>query len=130
MTAEVFALKAGWFGMLFGVLSGAVLGLFFHRKEWLGGYASHPRRFLRLGHISFFGIGLLNLFYGLSLKPFGIDGTTAWWGAIGLSVALVTMPMCCFLTAWKKGYRHLFPLPVIGAATGIIVVLGSDFWMP
>ena len=34
---------------LMGVLSGAATGLFFHRKDWLGGYASWRRRPLRLG---------------------------------------------------------------------------------
>ncbi len=27
----------GWIGMLLGVLSGAAIGLFFHREDWMGG---------------------------------------------------------------------------------------------
>jgi len=42
---------AGWLGVLGGVLSGAVIGLFFHRDDWAGGYGSFSRRMLRLGHI-------------------------------------------------------------------------------
>src|SRR3954451_12755656 len=54
-------LMTGWSGMLGGVVSGAVLGLFFHKENWMGGSASFRRRLARLGHISFFGLGFLNL---------------------------------------------------------------------
>ena len=40
-------LIAGWLGMLAGVLSGAILGLFFHREDWMGGYGSYRRRLAR-----------------------------------------------------------------------------------
>ena len=30
-------LKAIWIGMLLGVVSGAIIGLFFHREDWMGG---------------------------------------------------------------------------------------------
>ena len=122
-----FSLRAGWLGMLGGVLSGALIGLFFLRNDWLGGYGSQPRRLVRLGHISFFGIGLLNLFYGLSLSPLGIPVDSARWGALALAVALVSMPSCCFLTAWRQTMRHLFPIPVLSAGTGIAIILLHGF---
>jgi hypothetical protein len=109
--------------MLMGVISGAVIGLLFHRKNWLGGYAARPRRFVRLGHISFFGIGLINLFYGMSITPMAIPADAALWGAWMLLGALITMPICCFLTAWRVSARHLFPIPVICAAGGILTIL-------
>jgi len=123
MGVEIFALKCGWIGMLLGVLSGALMGLFFHKENWMGGYGSHQRRFVRLGHISFFGIGLLSLFYALSLKPLGLSDTEAWIGAYGLLVAAIGMPSLCFLTAWKKAFRHFYFIPVIGASTGIFMIL-------
>ncbi len=97
----------GWIGMLMGVLSGAIIGLQFHKKDWLGGYAARPRRFVRLGHISFFGIGLMNLFYGLTLGKLGISDPAAMWGAYLFLGALISMPICCFLTAWKTPCRAM-----------------------
>ena len=119
----IFSLQAGWFGMFGGVLSGACIGLFFLKPGWLGGYGSQARRLVRLGHISFFGIGLLNLFYALSLGPLGIPEGLARWGSLALLLALLAMPTCCFLSAWKEPFHHLFPLPVLGAATGIVIIL-------
>ncbi|HMF37455.1 MAG TPA: hypothetical protein VKF17_12475, partial [Isosphaeraceae bacterium] len=59
-------LTVAWLAILLGLISGTLLGLFFHREDWLGGYGSWRRRMLRLGHISFFGTGLLNLSFALS----------------------------------------------------------------
>ena len=56
---EVF----GWLWIMLGFLSGMVIGLLFHDEQWLGGYASCPRRLIRLGHISFVGLGILNILF-------------------------------------------------------------------
>jgi len=55
-------LLAAWCGIVLGFLYGMVLGMFFRRDDWLGGYASLKRRMYRLGHISMFGLGAVNLF--------------------------------------------------------------------
>ena len=109
--------------MLMGVSSGAVIGLLFHRKDWLGGYSARPRRMVRLGHISFFGIGLINIFYALSIEPMGIPADDAIRGCWMLLGAQVTMPICCFLTAWRPSAQHLFPIPVLCTAAGILTVI-------
>ena len=60
---------AAWIGILLGFVAGVVLGFFFHREDWLGGYHSWRRRMVRLGHISFFGI----LLYAAAALPPGTD---------------------------------------------------------
>ena len=76
-------------GVLGGIASGAIVGLFFHADEWMGGYSSYRGRLIRLAHISFFGLGFLNLFFGLSAGPMGLTGIAfaldSWsWIAAGL----------------------------------------------
>jgi hypothetical protein len=109
---------AGWVGMLLGVVSGAVVGMWFHEEHWLGGYGSWRRRMLRLGHIAFFGIGILNVLYAVTVARLGWD--VRWpVGSWGLAAAGVLMPGVCFLTAWRKPLRHLFVVPVICVVMGI-----------
>jgi hypothetical protein len=120
-----FSLTVGWAGFMGGVVSGAIMGLLFHNEGWLGGYGSRERRMVRLGHISFFGIGLINLFYALSIDPLGVPANAAHFGSNALLVALVTMPTTCFLCAWRKPFRHLFFIPVLSTAGGIGVILFS-----
>jgi hypothetical protein len=54
-------LLVAWLWILLGFVSGMLLGLFFHHEKWLGGYASFKRRLYRFAHISFFGLGAVNL---------------------------------------------------------------------
>jgi len=116
-------LAAGWSGMLGGALSGAVLGLFFHKENWLGGYASFRRRLARLGHISFFGLGFLNLIFAFTNQLVALPDRPARLAAGALIAAAVTMPACCFLAAWRPTFRHLFAVPVASLFAGIAATL-------
>jgi len=109
--------------MLCGVLSGAVLGLFFHREDWMGGYGSYRRRLTRLGHISFFGLGFLNLIFAATSGQLPLHGTWMTTASWALIVGALTMPVCCFLSAWRKPWRHLFPVPVVAVTIGIVATL-------
>ena len=113
-------LFAGWMGFLAGAASGALIGLYFHRENWLGGYDAFPRRMVRLGHIAFFGLGLINVLFALS-----VAGNSPWTdcASVLLIVGLATMPTTCFLTAWKKGFRHLFFIPAGSTLVGIGALL-------
>ena len=116
-------LKTVWAGMLAGVLSGAIIGLFFAREDFMGGYQSWRRRLTRLGHISFFGLALVNAVFAFTHHVAALD---PWWAriaSIGFLTGAATMPLICFLAAWKQPLRHLFPIPVISVSTGIIATL-------
>src|SRR6187549_2274543 len=93
-------IKAGWIGMFLGVLSGAIIGLFFHREDWMGGYDSYRRRLTRLGHISFFGLAFVNFCFAFTQHVLALRvpwGGVAMWAFL---VGAVSMPACCFLSAW------------------------------
>lgn len=128
MNADNLHILIGWWAMLGGVVSGAVIGLFFHQEKWAGGYGSFQRRMMRLGHISFFGIGFLNLLFGLTLKFISLPDLYVTIASVGFVVGMISMPLCCFLSAWRKPFRHLFPIPVIGVSLGVVCILIG--WSP
>ena len=68
MAAHSFNWTFGWLLILSAFLTGAGIGIFFERDDFLGGYGSFRRRLLRLGHISLAALGMLNVLYGLSLS--------------------------------------------------------------
>jgi len=115
-------LLAGWIGMLLGCVAGAIPGLFFDREDWLGGYASWPRRLVRLAHISFFGLGLINLGFALSAEALGIDERLTLPSCL-LIVGAATMPVVCYLSAARKVFRHLFFIPAGSVMLGIAAFL-------
>ena len=60
---------AGWWLILSAFLTGAAIGLGFHREQFLGGYGAFRRRLVRLGHIALAALGGLNVLYGISPLP-------------------------------------------------------------
>ena len=115
-------LWAAWLGFAAGVASGATFGMGFHDEGYAGGYISWRRRMMRLGHISFFGIGLLNLCLAVTTF-FPGWGDVPTWAATSLASAIVLMPAVCFASAWRIGFRHLFALPVLAVTVGIAGVI-------
>lgn len=113
----------GWMAMLAGVVTGAVIGLFFYREDWMGGYDSWRRRLTRLGHISFFGLGLLNLLFAATATQLSLRGSSLRVASDALLVGAIAMPVCCFLSAWRKSLRHLFPIPVLAVTAGVLAIL-------
>lgn len=114
---------AGWTGMVFGLLSGATIGLFFHEEAFAGGYGSFRRRMMRLGHVAFFGLGIINVIFALTLTTAGVSLRYPTVASIALIAAAILMPLICFLTAWKKLFRHIFALPVACVAITLVLLL-------
>jgi len=111
-------IHAAWIGILIGFLAGAIPGLFFYNSDWLGGYTSWRRRMIRLGHIAFFGLGFINLFFALTARTLGLEARLVSTSAL-LIVGAVTMPLVCFLSAWKPAFRNLFFIPALSVIVGV-----------
>ena len=111
-------LVLAWLWILLGFVTGMVLGMFFHREGWLGGYASHKRRMYRLAHISFFGLGAVNLLFCLTARSVLSSGAMLQSASQALVVGAVTMPVCCVVMAhYRKAYL-IFAVPVISLILG------------
>lgn len=107
-----------WVWILLGFTSGMILGLFFHKDNWLGGYGSFKRRMYRLGHISFFGLGAVNLLYWLTVQKISevpaLMSPASWAFIIGG----ITMPLCCLIMAHYPKLRMIFAIPVFSLLVG------------
>jgi hypothetical protein len=109
-----------WVWILLGFVSGALLGMRFDRDKWMGGYASFPRRLYRLGHISFFGLGLINFLFAVTLRIFGISSPLAAYACVAFIVGGVLMPICCLVSAHFPNLKPalLFAAPVSSLLIG------------
>ena len=121
---ERLNLQVAWIAILLGLLSGTAIGLKFAGEDWLGGYASWRRRLLRLGHVALIGTGLLNFAFAVSVRSLDLH---AGIGAASrlLVVGAVTMPLVCFLAAWRMPMRRLFFIPVLSLIGGVVVFVLS-----
>jgi len=111
----------GWISILLAFVTGAIIGLFFYKEDFLGGYTSFRRRILRLGHIAQAALGMMNVVAGNSQITTGVDyPLLAQWSLIAGGIS---MPVVCFLSAWKPGYRHLFFVPVVSLIAAAVEIL-------
>lgn len=116
-------LVLAWLWILLGFISGMTLGMFFHRENWLGGYGSFKRRMYRLGHISFFGLGAVNLLFCLTVQNFLPAGTLIHFASLALIVGAITMPLCCVVMAHFPGAHLIFAVPVLSLIAGGVAML-------
>ncbi|MDF1809261.1 MAG: hypothetical protein P1U42_06160 [Phycisphaerales bacterium] len=118
-------LAFGWIWITAGFLSGALLGMGFHKEQFMGGYVSWKRRLARLGHIAFFGTGFLNVLVGLSEMMLDNSQINTWiWNTMSWSfiVGAIAMPVCCFIAArWMKA-KSIFVFPVIALSAGGVLM--------
>jgi hypothetical protein len=118
-------LLAAWIGILLGFCSGALIGTKFHNENWLGGYASFKRRMYRLGHVSFFGLAVMNLMFCFTAQAIPLAGVQINWAAWSFVVGAATMPACCVTLAhWPKAHA-LFAVPVVSLITASVLTIWS-----
>lgn len=124
---EKINLYAAWIGILLGTIAGAIQGTFFHNENWLGGYTSWKRRMTRLGHISLFGIAFINFTFVFTVFYLSTNESILLPSRLFI-IGAVTMPLICYLSAFKKFFRHLFFIPVLSVLIGLIIfIFGALF---
>jgi hypothetical protein len=112
-----------WIWIVLGFGAGSVMGLSFHREDWLGGYSSHRRRLYRLGHVSFFGLAIINLLFYFTAQQWSAPGLGAELASWGFALGAVSMPVCCLIMAHRPVWRALFLIPVGSLLTaGLLTV--------
>lgn len=119
---EMVNLTVGWAGILAGLIAGAVIGMFFEKENWAGGYDSWRRRMIRLTHISLVGTGLLNLAYALTVRNMSPGHSQLLQSSLFLAGA-VTMPLVCGLSAWRRVFRHMFFVPVLSLIAATVSII-------
>ena len=122
-TVLQYHLVLGWCAISLGIISGALIGMFFHREGWLGGYGSPARRMLRLGHIAFFGMAFLNFAFAGTLFVTHAQSTLVGLASLSLLLATISMPAVCFVSARYGISRAAFTIPVLGTVALVACTL-------
>ena len=112
----------GWASLAVGAGTGLILGLWsfdgpFAVPDWLGDYGDTSRRLARLGHIAFFGLGILNLLLARELP--GLKDGARRIAAHTMNFGNVFLPLTLFAAAAWHPLKYLMPLP----ASAVFVAL-------
>ena len=118
----------GWAWMCVGFILGMTLGIWAEGEKWLGGYASITRRYLRLGHVAFIALSIINILYGREL---GSADLPVYVKSIGSSLMIfgaAGVPLVCVSAAFFRKARYFLPLPALAVLIGTaILVIGMIF---
>ncbi len=118
-----------WSGFCLGVLSGSLMGLWafggpIDPPIWIGDYDDTPRRLIRLAHISFFGIGYLNLLLARELPGLDLGGRSKALASWCMNAANILLPLLLFAAAIYGPLKYLLPIPV----TATLIALAVATW--
>jgi len=119
-TVHLLNWYAGWTLILAAFITGAVVGLFFHREDFWGGYTSFRRRLVRLGHIALAALGGLNVLFSIATPE---TSTSIHVASVLLLIGGVSMASICFLTGWRESFRRLFFIPATSLMLAVVLVL-------
>lgn len=98
------------------------MGLYAFKPDWLGGYALLPRRFLRLSHISFMALSLINVLYGLCIDSINLSLKVKRLGSYSMVIAAIFMPIICLLSIWNDFFQYFFFIPAGSFACAVFIM--------
>ena len=118
--------RIGWLSSCLGVISGSIMGLWSFDgpmpvPDWLGGYDQTSRRLARLGHIAFFGLGILNVLVAGELRRsrFGLWGRrTASWA---MNFGNVFLPLTLFAAAAYRPLKYAMGAPALAVLVALLL---------
>ncbi len=118
----------GWAWMCLGFISGMTLGMWAEREKWLGGYTSVARRYLRLGHVAFIALSIINILYGKELGAIALPIHIKSIGSALMIFGAAGVPIACIFAAFFRKARYFLPLPALAVLTGTaILAIGMIF---
>ena len=112
----------GWTCLAVGVGTGLILGLWSFDgpvtvPSWIGEYGDTSRRLVRLGHIAFIGLGILNILLGRELPRLALTAGGRRVASLAMNFGNIFLP----LTLFAAGAHH--PLKLLMAAPALAVFL-------
>jgi hypothetical protein len=101
------------------------LGIWSEGEKWLGGYASVARRYLRLGHVAFIALPIINILYGKELPLVDLGDSMKYIGSYLMIFGAVGVPITSVSAAFIRKTRYFLALPASAILIGtIILVIG------
>ena len=119
----------GWSSMALGVATGLVMGMWSFAgpvPSPLGEYGDVSRRLARLGHIAFFGLGILNILLVRELHALDLGRGQRLVAAWAMNFGNIFLPLTLFAAAAWHPLKYTMPLPAISVFVAMaIATLGA-----
>ena len=119
----------GWCSFVVGITVGLVMGLWSFNgplpvPDFLGQYDDLSRRLARLGHIAFFGLGIVNLLLARELPRVGLQPAVRRLASTAMNFGNIFLPSTLLAAAAFHPIKYFLPVP----ATAVLVALVLVAW--
>ena len=124
--------RLGWVSLAVGALSGLVLGLWSFdgpvpTPPGLEDYQNLSRRLLRLGHIAFFGLGILNLLLARDLNSTALTFRGKSICSFLMNFGNVALPLSLVMAAFWHPLKYLMPVPAMAVTLALVLCAWGMF---
>ena len=116
-----------WTCLALGAGTGLVMGLWsfdgpVRVPEWLGDYGDTSRRLARLGHIAFFGIGMLDLFTVAELRRIHLSRLLRRVALMAINFGNIFLPLSLLLAAGFHPMKYIMSVPAMLVFVALAIV--------
>jgi hypothetical protein len=118
----------GWVTICVGIFSGAIIGMWsfsgpFPNPPGFKNYDDLPRRMVRLAHIAFVMLPLINIVYGQFLDKAQLTDQMKLIGSYLMLIGMVGVPVFLILGAlvWLP-FKYVEAIPVTATLVGLMIM--------
>ena len=116
--------RFGWIWILVGIICGAIMGMWSFNGPLVspvGDYISLPRRMLRLSHIAFIALSMMNILYG-----YEIDNIKSKFKKLGSNCMIcggVLMPLILLGAVFFEPIKYGTMIPVFLIIIALVIII-------
>ena len=119
----------GWVSLAVGAGTGLILGLWSFDgpmtvPAWIGEYGDTSRRMVRLGHIAFFGLGILNILLARELPR--LSNRTRRIASPAMNFGNAFLPLTLFAAAAHPPLKYLVPFPALAVFVALVAAASGS----
>jgi amino acid transporter len=108
----------GWWSLVVGIATGLVMGLWsfdgpMATPAWIGEYADTSRRLIRLGHIAFVGLGILDILLANELTRSLLDPRRRLLASRLMVAGNIGLPVALFAAAVWPPAKYVMGVPAM-----------------
>ena len=117
----------GWLWINAGVISGMIMGLWSFKgplksPAGMEDYSSLPRRFVRLGHVAFIALSMINILYGQAIDNVNLPHFLKEAGSYAMIFAAVGIPLGCMTAAFRNKLKYCLALPATSFLVATLIM--------
>jgi hypothetical protein len=127
--------RVGWVSAAVGAGTGLIMGLWSFGgpapvPAWLGEYGDLSRRLARLGHIAFFGLGILDILLAQELCRSALGRKAKQTASIAMIIGNIGLPLTLFAAAACEPLKYLMSVPACSVFVALAILAYGVFLVP